>query len=225
MSFEKYTDRGKTSKVKRLLFILFVIISFTRLNCGLKNMQTDYNINITDIGTYPQPLFEPLRLKVEAYYGDEFRTFDIIQHYQKVGISSVCKVQTGKANIALFNYILSTVFEKVTPVQYLSEGSDHKKDIDLIIEPTVHSYAYPDHINGGYFHIIYAINFYLPEGEQISSWRIKGGGHIPPRFELKYETTAFVKLTQMAMRQVAAQFIADFCNQEEIKKLFNKQCN
>ncbi len=213
--------------MKRLLFILFVIISFARFIFGCSSMQT-YNVNITEIGTYPQPLFEPLRLKVGAYYGKEFRTFDTIQHYQisGAGFSRVCKIQMGKANIALFDYILSIVFEKVTPVQYLSNGSDHKKDIDLIIEPTVHSYTYPNPTDDGvYIHIVYKINFYLPEGEKISSWKIQGSGHVPPRFELKTETTAVVELTQMAMREVAAKFMTDFCNQEDIKKLFYSQCN
>lgn len=187
-----------------------------------------YNINIAEIDNYPQPLFETLQLKVGAYYGDEFRTFDTIQHYQIPGggLSRVCKIQMGKANIALFDYILSVVFEKVTPVQYLSKESDHIKDIDLIIEPTVHSYTYTNPTaEGVYIHIIYAINFYLPEGEQISSWRIKGSGHAPLKIEFKTETSLVVELTQIAMRQVAAKFITDFCNQQDIKKLFNNKCN
>ena len=123
-------------------------------------------------------------------------------------------------------YILSAVFEKVTPVQYLPNGPDHKQDIDLIIEPTVHSYTYTNPTaDGVYIHIIYAINFYLPEGEQISSWRIKGSGHAPLKIEFKTDTSQVVELTQIAMRQVAAKFMTDFCNQVDIKKLFYSQCN
>ena len=129
------------------------------------------------------------------------------------------------ANIALFDYILRHVFKEVTLVQHLSDGTDHSKDIDLIIEPTVHSYTNPNPTVDGtyYIHIIYEIKFYLPEGKQISSWRIKGTGHIRPMF--KYITTVVVELTQMAMREVAAKFITDFCNQVDIKKLFYTQCN
>ena len=63
----------------------------------------------------------------------------------------------------------------------------------------------------------------MPEGEEISSWRIKGSGLMP--LEIKSETSRVTELTQMAMRQAAAKFITDFCNQEDIKKLFYKQCN
>jgi hypothetical protein len=212
--------------MKWLLFISFVVISFASFIFGCSSMQT-YNINITDIAPYPQSLFEPLQINVGAYYGEEFRTFDTIQHYQVPGmdLSRVCKIQIGKANIALFEYILSNVFEKVKPIQFLSKGFEHLKDVDLIIEPTVHNYNYTTNVDSVNIHIIYAINFFLPGGEHISSWSIEGSGHVPPRFELKCDTTAVTELNKMAMRDVAAQFMTGFCNQIDIQKHFYKQCN
>ena len=140
------------------------------------------------------------------------------------GITVIDNIKIGNANIALFDYILSNVFESVTRVQYLSQGTEQKRDIDLIIEPIVHSYTQPqpNADEGRYMHIIYDINFYLPEGKKISSWRIKGTGHMPLSFD---ETTAPTELTQMAMRQVAAKFMTDFCKQSDIKKLFYKECS
>ena len=211
--------------MKRLPFILFIFISSTMFIFGCSGMQS-CNINITEIDTYPQPLFEPLRLKVGAYYGDKFRTFDIIQQFKNPGmdLTEICNIQMGKANIALFDYILSVVFEKVTPVQHLPKGSDHLKDIELIIEPTVHSYIYErTTTHFGYIHIIYEINVYSPEAEQIDYWRIKGSGHVPIIFSFK--PSHIVKTTQVAMREVAAKFMTDFCKQGEIKKLFFNQCN
>ncbi len=210
--------------MKKLAFISFSLFAsiFLFFSCT-----RTFNIEINDIGTYPQPLIEPLPIKVGVYYDNNFGTFETTQKVEVLDVGIYIEnIKMGKANIALFDYILSTVFEKVTPVQCLSEGSKYKKDIDLIIEPTVHSYTYPNvTVDGPYIHIIYAINVYLPDGEQIDCWRIKGSGHVPPRFELKHETTAVVELTQMAMREVATKFITDFCNQEEIKRLFYEQCN
>jgi len=187
-----------------------------------------HNIEINDIGTYPPALIEPLPLKVGVYYGNDFGTFETTQKVEvaEAGFTFIHNIKMGKANVALFNYILSAVFEKVTPVQHLSDGSGHNQGIDLVIEPTVHSYTYPNPTaDGVYIHIIYAINFYLPEGEQISSWRIKGSGHAPLKVEFKTETSQVVELTQIAMRDVTAKFITDFCNQADIKKLFYSQCN
>jgi hypothetical protein len=209
--------------MKKLAFISFSLFASIFLFFSCTKI---HNIEINDIGTYPQALFDPLPIKVSVYYGNDFSTFETsqtIQHKEEVGATIIDNIKMGKANIALFDYILSSVFEKVTPVQYLSEGFDHIKDIDLIIEPTVHSFTYPKFTaDGSHIHIIYAIKFYLPTGEEISSWRIKGSGLMP--LEIKSETSRAKELTQMAMRQVAAKFITDFCNQEDIKQLFYKQC-
>ena len=220
--------------MKKLGFILFSLFAFAFFifSCSTKT----FNIEINKIGTYPHPLIEPLPIKVGVYYGNDFGTFETTEKVEMKDARTrgtvftfIYNTKMGKANIALFDYILSTLFEKVTPLQYLSKGSDHKKDIDLIVEPTVHSFTYPSPTNppvpSNYgvitIHIIYEINFYLPEGEKIGSWSIEGGGYALPRLN----ETAVVELTQMAMREVAAKFMADFCNQEDIKKMFYSQCN
>jgi hypothetical protein len=211
--------------MQRFLLILFVIISSTILFFGCSSIQS-CNIKIDEIGNYPQPLFEPLRLKVGAYYRDEFRTFDIIQQFKKVGVdqTKICKMQLGKANIALFNYILFNVFEKVTAIQNLRKGPDHIKDIDLIVEPAVYSYTYErSSAKFDYIHITYTINVYSPKGEQIDYWRIEGSGHMPKISSIK--PSHVLELTQMAMREVAAKFMTDVCKRGEIKKLLYNQCN
>jgi hypothetical protein len=224
--------------MKKSAFIFFSLFAFAFLIFSCSSTKT-FNVEINEIGTYPHPLIEPLPIKVGVYYGNDFGKFETTQKLEFVGIDGaiiftyIDNIKMGKANIALFDHILSTVFEKVTPVQFLSKESDHKKDIDLIVEPTVHSFTYPSPtkppVPSNYgvitIHIIYEINFYLPEGEKISSWSIKGSSAVLPGIELKHETTAVVELTQMAMRRVAAKFMTDFCNQVEIKKLFYSQCN
>ena len=217
--------------MKKLGFILFSLFAFAFFifSCSTKT----FNIEINKIGTYPHPLIEPLPIKVGVYYGNDFGTFETTEKVEMKDARTrgtvftfIYNTKMGKANIALFDYILSTLFEKVTPLQYLSKGSDHKKDIDLIVEPTVQTFTHisptdPTVYGTNIIYIIYAINFYLPEGEKIGSWSIEGGGYALPRLN----ETAVVELTQMAMREVAAKFMTDFCNQVDIKKLFYNQCN
>jgi hypothetical protein len=211
--------------MKKLTFIsfsLFVSISLF-FSCTKIN-----NIEINDIGNYPQPLFEPLPIKVGVYYGNDFATFETTQKVKipNTDLTYIDHVKMGKANTVLFDTILPMVFEKVTHVLYLPKGSDHMRNVDLIIEPAVHSYSIPNPTaDGVYIHIVYDINFYLPEGEKISSWRIEGTGHALIQIEFKTEVTAVTELTQMAMRQVAAKFMTDFCKQADIKKLFYKECS
>ena len=158
-----------------------------------------------------------------VYYRNSFGTYETTLKWGPRS-AIIDNIHIGKANIALFNYILSNVFEKVTPVQYLSHGTNQKRDIDLIIEPTILSYTQPEPTGPGgrKIHIIYEVNFYLPEGEKIGSWWIKGTGHIPLSLD---ENNALTELTQMAMREVAVKFITGFCKQGKIIKLINKECN
>lgn len=211
--------------MKKLAFIvlsLFVSISLF-FSCTKV-----HKIEINEIGTYPTPLIKPLPLRVGVYYGKDFSIFETTQKVKipNTDITYIDHVKMGKANTVLFNTILPMVFEKVTHVRYLPKESDHMRDVDLIIEPAVHSYSIPNPTaDGVYIHIIYDINFYLPQGEQISSWRIEGTGHALPQIELKSEITAVTELTQMAMREVAANFMTDFCKQADIKKMFYKECS
>jgi len=211
--------------MKKLAFILlslFVSISLF-FSCTKIN-----NIEINEIGTYPTPLIKPLPLRVGVYYGNDFATFETTQTVKipNIDLIYIDHVKMGKANTVLFDTILPMVFEKVTPIRYLPKESDHMRDVDLIVEPAVHSYSIPSPTaDGVYIHIVYDINFYLPAGEQICSWQIEGAGHSLTQIEFKTEVTAITELTQMAMREVAANFMTDFCKQADINKLFYKKCS
>jgi len=178
------------------------------------------------------PLIEPLPINVGVYYGNDFRAYKKKQlNVYSQNVTSICNIQLGEANIALFDYILFNVFDNVTSIQQLPNKRHNFNNIDLIIEPTISDYAYAlaersDPEASAY--ITYEIRFYSPDDMQITSWTIHGEGFIPPRFQRKgpvLSRTWVVKLTQLAMREVAAQFMTDFCNQKDIQTLFHEQCN
>jgi hypothetical protein len=213
--------------MKKLVFIFFLLLAFTFFSVS-GNTTSTINVEINEIGTYPHALFKPLPIKVGVYYRNYFGTFQARLKEDGVVIKPlyIYNIKMGKANIALFDYILSTVFEKVTPLKSLPKEFDHIKDIDLIIEPTVHNYeisttiTHISEMSGydlrHYINLTYEINFYLPDGKKISLWRIQGSERL---LENSTETT------QRAMRQVAAKFITDFCNQTDINELFYNECS
>jgi len=212
--------------MKRLAFILFSYFLVAVFLFACSRMRT-HNINITEIGSYPQPLVKPLPLKVGAYYREDFCTFDTVQQtpIPNAGITLVDEIMLGEANTALFDYILSHTFEEVTRVQHFSQDFIDGEDIDIIIEPTVSEYSYSVSPSICLVHIIYAITFYTPDGGRVGPWLIEGNGSVPTGISTKNETTLVTELTQIAMRQAAAKFMTDFCNQPEIKQLFHNQCN
>jgi hypothetical protein len=76
--------------------------------------------------------------------------------------------------------------------------------------------------------IEYTINFYSPDGSQISTWTISGESsqYITAPGFLWYNLNGFsVELTQIAMQEVATQFLVGLCNQSGINKLLDKPCD
>jgi hypothetical protein len=223
-------------KIRKLRFIIFILFAsaFFPLGCT----QT-LNIKITEIGNYPRPLIEPLPLNAGVYYRNDLRTYKTIQENfmadpsaPQYGLTRITKIQLGEANIALFDFLLSHAFENLTSIQAFPNESENLKSIDLIVEPTISNYVYSEHTvffaPGAHVRIEYTINFYSPDGLQISTWTISGESskYITVPGVLWYSPHGFsAELTQLAMQEVATQFLVDLCNQSGINKLLNKPCD
>jgi hypothetical protein len=213
----------------RFLFFIFFVLAFFPLGCTTITL----NININDIGNYPEPLMEPLPINVGVLYGNDFRTYKTTQENDYTdGVTRISKIQLGKANTALFDYILSHNFKNVTTIQHLPNEPETLKNIDLILEPTIFNYIYSERKvifePAAIVKLKYQINFYLPNGVKISWWLISGESSryvTAHGVEVMSGHSYSVELTQLAMRKVATQFFADFCKQRDIKKIFDKQCS
>ena len=167
-----------------------------------------------------------------VYYGNDFGTFKTSEMVEIIreGVESFLyfeDIKMGKANIALFDYIFSHVFKEVTLIEHFPEKVDNIANIDLIIEPNLKDYS--SYIIQGFseneYHlfITYVITFYSPNSELISSWTIKGKGFVP--YSMSLPQTLVKEGLDIAMREVAANFMIDFCNQVDIKKMFYEECS
>ena len=156
-------------KMSELRFIIVILFAPTYLILGCTHT---LNINITEIGNYPQPLIEPLPTNVGVYYGNDFRTYKTTQINEcPSDFTRICNIRLGKANIALFDSISHNVFENVTSVQHLPNELVNLKNIDLILEPAISDYTYiavelaePE----ASINITYEIKFYSPDSVQIT---------------------------------------------------------
>lgn len=221
--------------MKKFGFIFFSLLAFLFLffSCGI-SWTIRNNIEINEIGTYPQPLIEPLPLKIGVYYGNDFSKFETTnkidlcdESMPECPVKRITNIKMGKANILLFDYILHHVFREVTLVQHFSEDPEDMKNLDLIIKPTIHKCSYNINISHCEcsIHITYEISFYSPGGESIKPWLIEGScSNVVDHYSESFSPDVIELMTQMAMRQVAAKFMTDFCNQEDIKKLFYSHC-
>jgi len=175
---------------------------------------------------YPKPLLKPLPLKIGVYYNDDFRNYESMFNPLPEFPESESRwnIRLGKANIALFDYILPHVFEEVTPVQHLSEANEDMGNFDIILEPSITSYSCNLDLITGWepkcqVYITYAITFYSLNSMQLGTWSINAEGFASGGWAPNIDAT------QSAMRDLAAQFMTGICKDMATKELFDKHCN
>ena len=206
--------------MKKPGFILFSLFAFCFLLLGCTR-----NVTISEVEHYPKPLLKPLPLKIGVYYKDDFRNYESLEQ----GPSGL-NIRLGKANIALFDYILPHVFEEVTPVQNLSEANEDMGNFDIILEPSITSYSFNlDFITDiskvkCQVDITYAITFYSLNSMQLGTWSINAEGFVASSGIGTLGALA-KDATQNAMRDLAAQFMTGICKDMATKELFGKYCN
>jgi hypothetical protein len=202
--------------MKKPGFILFSLFAFCFLLLGCIR-----NVTISEVEHYPKPLLKPLPLKIGVYYNDDFRKYERMEYLSP---ESGFNLRLGKANIALFDYILPHVFEEVTPVQHLSKANE---DIDIILEPSITSYSC-NFIHGWetkcQVDITYAITFYSPNSMRLGTWSINTEGFASTIISSTLPGLA-KDATQIAMRDLAAQFMTGICKDMTTNQLFDKHCN
>ena len=203
--------------MKKPGFILFPLFAFCFLLLGCNR-----NVTISEVEHYPKPLLKPLPLKIGVYYKDDFRNYESLEQ----GPSGL-NIRLGKANIALFDYILPHVFEEVTPVQNLSEANEDMGNFDIILEPSITSYSCNIILEWEtkcQVDITYAITFYSPNSMRSGTWSINAEGFVASSGIGTLGALA-KDATQKAMRDLAAQFMTGICKDMATKELFDKHCN
>lgn len=204
--------------------IKFPIAIFLAVVVSCCTAMRNYNVNVTEIGPYPEPLFKPLPITLGVYYKDEFKNFQAIHKYAPPD-EGICNTHIGEANIALFEYILPNVAETVIPVEYLPLEQEDLEAFDLILEPTVRDYDYIIADDSVEVKLVYKIRFHYFMSNDLSFWNIEGSSIMPKIMnETKDEYHIVTELTQLAMREVAAKFISGFCSHPDIRKMQHEQC-
>lgn len=180
------------------------------------------NVVIDDIGEIPEPLIEQFPLAAGIYYRDEFRSFKVVLTESNPDFTIIFHIDLGGANVAIFNYMLPRTFKSITPLNDYPDSKENHEGIDLIIVPEILTYHYA---TSGIVMIEYEIRFYLPNGGQITSWRIKATSVAQ---ENRYYGLGHQKrcreITKEAFRDFATIFFTGFCEQTKFKEKFQNLC-
>jgi hypothetical protein len=133
------------------------------------------------------------------------------------------KFNLGFKSALLFDQVFSSMFEKVILVEKRPPLGQVGLDLAAIIEPSIEEIRISAVRHGAnYKHslviITYRITLYSTSGVRLASYSVEGSGESRPRASIG--SKSFREATYFAMRDAAAQFMAGFQNQQDVKEWF-----
>lgn len=200
----------QVSWVQRFSFgtVLYAIASALAA-CGVT-----FEFPIDDPAPEQPPLVEPLPVVIGVYYSPELRNYE---H------RSTCKIdweeiaynyRLGPASIAIFDYALAGMFQKVVAIEAWPPQSAETQPVYAVIQPAVESVVLPTPFSdcgSRTARITYRVTLYSPEGEHLASWKVSGqaasGLEMPVDWQGKKKLRRAVN---DALRDAAANFIIGF---------------
>ena len=178
-----------------------------------------HNVPPIDATLQLKPLIEKVPTTTGIYYSNEFQSYECIKSLPlKPDLSF--RIMLGAPSVDLFDQILSEMFEKSVLVSSLSLPSEAETDIKATFEPKIADvFLYADlNITWIRADINYIITLYDLKGVEIANWSIKGSGSSVGYLKSINPSGMVREAAQIAMRNVAAQFMLDFRKNPEAKK-------
>lgn len=187
------------------------------------------NVVVRPPADFPQPLVEPLPLRLGVHYSDEFRNYSYQrpgrQTNEKRNRQSKLTIDIGEAQTRLMETVFNGLFASVKPVDVESLGQP-SDDFDIMLVPEVVDFQFSTpritKVNVYEIWIKYRFTFQAADGEEIASWVLPVYGKTPTKF-LKSKEQAINLATLVALRDCGAAFITGFGKVPQIRDWLAKQ--
>ena len=193
----------------RLPGLLLLLVVMT--GCGPTRVVVD--------GKFPPPLIEPLPINMGLWFDEEFTGHEFFdQSTSKTESSWV--VQTGTAQVAMWDTLLAGMFETVTHMKGEPGANQMNQVVDGVLIPHVEElqYAIPAHTSIKVYEIWMRYRFELVTtgGEQIAEWTMTSYGKTPTAF-LQSDKEAVNLAAVMALRDAGANFATSFTRVPDVQ--------
>ncbi|MBR9910990.1 MAG: hypothetical protein GYB33_11650 [Gammaproteobacteria bacterium] len=154
-------------------------------------------------GDFPIPLVKPTAHNIAVYYDDTFRTYTYTEESKDRG---KWIIETGDAQIKLFNQVLSQLFGDLTVISALPEA-EAPLAADLVIHPKIIEFQYsvPRETRFKVYEVWlkYNLSAYNSHGGLVADWILTGYGKTPTAFMLSDEK-AMNAAAVVALRDLGA---------------------
>jgi hypothetical protein len=170
-------------------------------------------------GEFPPPLIEPLPITLGVWMDNDFTTHEIFDEAKSRKESSWV-VNTGEAQVQMWNTLLAGMFSKVVPLGSAPGAGSASASVDAVLIPHIEElqYAIPTHTQVKVYEIWMRYRFELvsAQGAPIAEWRMSSYGKTPTAF-LQSDQDAVNLAAVMALRDAGAHFATTFTKQPAVK--------
>lgn len=172
---------------------------------GSLNMQVNSEV--------PTPVIQKVPLTVGVYYDPKFRAYAYKENSKD---RPNWDIESGASQVALFNKILPSMFNKVVQVDGI-----HSAGVDGIIEPSVvdMQFAMPQETRSELYEawIKYSIKLYSPSGQLLTEWPLTAYGKSTDKF-LKSRQDGLSAAMTMALRDAGAKLALQFDKAADVRQ-------
>lgn len=192
--------------MRHLIYLLLVSLL---VGCGGTVVNVD--------GRFPDPLVEPIPLKMGVFYSDQFRNYNHQIADRKKGSYNI---STGSSQVRLFDTLLNEFFAGTRQLSALPSITKPVA-VDAVLAPEVEElqFTIPRETRTQVFEIWikYRINLYSGQGDPLLNWPITAYGKTPKAF-MKSREEALEQAAVEALRDAGANFATSFSRLPELRR-------
>lgn len=183
------------------------------------------NVVVSPPATFPEPLVEPLALRIGVHYPEQFKNYTYEQPAKQTNKKKKKKnrskfsIAIGAAQTQLLQTVLGALFKSVKTVD-APAVDEPSNEFDLLLVPEVLEFQFSTprvtKVNVYEIWIKYQFSLQAADGEEIANWVVPVYGKTPTKF-LKSKDEAMNLATLVALRDCGAAFITGFSRVPEIR--------
>ena len=163
---------------------------------------------------WPQPLIEPLPVRMGLLLDDEFLDY---VHYEEIPRQATYLIQIGEANELMMDGLFRSMFAALEPVYVLPFSQGDSDRIDGVLRPELDRYEFDVPLGERdefvEVWIQYLVRLYETDGQLVTEWPVSGYG----KAELNNRQASLNRATVVAMREVGAVVSTRFSEQPDIQ--------
>lgn len=167
-------------------------------------------------GNFPTPVINQMPFSIGVVFEPEFINYQYIEAGKN---RSEWEISVGKAQVQLFDVVLSAMFNEVTRANDLH--SMPNKPMDLFFQPSLENFQYnvPNETKGKMFEVWLKYNLKVFDGQHqlVADWVLTAYGKTPTAF-LKSQEAALNEAMVIALRDLGAGIALRFAHVPEINQ-------